>query len=156
MSPRAVCSDHSCSYCPPITAHPDIVRTLLWIVRMTHLHLGNLADAFCLKRLTLINQYIHTLMVVAAMQRPSGAVWDSVTCPRTLWHADQGNWTSNLPLTRCWLYPWPTADTTIIGCIWCIYTTMKVHIRRQLHITTLVLKKVQKSFCLQKLKKDRS
>ena len=34
----------------------------------------------------------------------SGAVWGSVSCPRTLWHADQGNWTCNLLPTR--LYPW--------------------------------------------------
>ena len=30
----------------------------------------------------------------------SGAVWGSASCPRTLRHADQGNRTSDLPITR--------------------------------------------------------
>ena len=41
--------------------------------------------------------------------RTSGVVWGLVSCPRTLWHADQGNGTSDLPITRCWFYPWATA-----------------------------------------------
>ena len=45
---------------------------------------------------------IHTLMAVAAMQ---GAAWGSISCPRTLWHADQGNQISDPPITRRWLYP---------------------------------------------------
>ena len=36
----------------------------------------------------------------------SGAVWGSISCPRTLRHADQGNWTSDFWIKRCWLYPW--------------------------------------------------
>ena len=40
----------------------------------------------------------------------SGAVWGSVSCPKTLRHADQGNQTSNLLITRHY-YPWPTADS---------------------------------------------
>ena len=43
----------------------------------------------------------HTQMAVTA----SGAVGGSVSCPRTLRHAEQGNLTSDLLLTRCWLYP---------------------------------------------------
>ena len=39
----------------------------------------------------------------------SGAVWGSLTCPRRLRHADQGNQTSDLPITRRWLYIWATA-----------------------------------------------
>ena len=39
----------------------------------------------------------------------SGAVCGSISCPRTLWHADQGNRTSALPITRRWLYPWAAA-----------------------------------------------
>ena len=27
-----------------------------------------------------------------------------VSCPRALWHADQGNWTHDLPITTRWLY----------------------------------------------------
>ena len=38
----------------------------------------------------------------------SGAVWGSVSCPKTL-HADQGDQTSDLPITRRRLYPWATA-----------------------------------------------
>ena len=33
----------------------------------------------------------------------------AVFCPRTPRHADQRNRTSNLPITRCWLYPWATS-----------------------------------------------
>ena len=41
------------------------------------------------------------------------AVWSSVSCPRTLYHADQGNWTSDLrSFPRRWLYPWATATHT--------------------------------------------
>ena len=39
----------------------------------------------------------------------SGAIWGSVSCPRTLQHADQWNQTSDLQITRCWFYPWATA-----------------------------------------------
>ena len=49
----------------------------------------------------------------------SGAVWGSVSWPRTPQHADQGNQTSNLPLTRRWLYPWATA--TPIYHHWRVY-----------------------------------
>ena len=38
----------------------------------------------------------------------SGAVWGSISCPRTLRHADHGNWTSDLFIRRHWLYPWAT------------------------------------------------
>ena len=109
-------------------------------------------------RVTDSNSYIHTLMVVAAMQgadqhirsslgfsilpkdtstwRPGelnqrpvtfknrtllclvapGDVWErkdpiTVSCPRTLQHGGQGNWTSDLPITRRWLHPWATATT---------------------------------------------
>ena len=41
----------------------------------------------------------------------SGAVWGSVSCPRTLWHTDQGNQTNDLPIPRQWLFPWATAET---------------------------------------------
>ena len=64
---------------------------------------------------TYSNSYIHTLMVMAAMQcvsSTSGAVWGSVSCPRTPQHADQGKRTSNRPITRnLLLYPWATAGT---------------------------------------------
>ena len=33
-----------------------------------HLHFGELADAFCPERLTVLHKYIHTLMAVVAMQ----------------------------------------------------------------------------------------
>ena len=39
----------------------------------------------------------------------SRAVWDSVSCPRTLRHEDQGNQSSDLPITIRWLYPWVPA-----------------------------------------------
>ena len=53
---------------------------------------------------------IHTLMAVAAST--SGAVQGSVSCSRTLQHADQGNRTSNLLITKRWLCPWTTAALT--------------------------------------------
>ena len=58
-----------------------------------------------------INSYIHAQITVcmASMcgaNSTSGAVLGSVSCPRTLQHADQGNRTSDLPITRHWLYPW--------------------------------------------------
>ena len=65
------------------------------------LHLG---DALCPKCLKVIDTYVHTLMTVAAMQGAdltSGAVGGSVSCPRTRWYADQGNRTSDLPITTC-------------------------------------------------------
>ena len=47
------------------------------------------------KRLTVIHKKnIRTLMPAST----SGAVLGSVSCPRTLWHADTGNRTSNLQL----------------------------------------------------------
>ena len=48
--------------------------------------------------LAVIHTYTHILMVVAAMQG-----------------ANQGNRTSNLPTTRCWLYPWATAAHITLG-----------------------------------------
>ena len=52
---------------------------------------------------------MHTLMVVGVLQgAPSGAVWGSVSYPRTLWYADQGIRTSKLPITRHWPYAWAT------------------------------------------------
>ena len=65
------------------------------------------------------HSYNHTPMAVAAMQgadHGSRAVWGSISRPRTLWHADQGNRTSDLPITRCWLYPLFWWDTLVIAC----------------------------------------
>ena len=70
---------------------------------------------FCPKWLTVNYTYIHTLMAVAAMQGADQHIrrsWGSVSCPRTLQHADQGNrpsdWTElkgavgfNRPIIRC-------------------------------------------------------
>ena len=47
----------------------------------------------------------------------SGAVLGSSSCPRTLRHADQGSQTSNLQITRCWLYPWATSVLTHQRCL---------------------------------------
>ena len=74
---------------------------LLRPVRANTLHF-HLADAF-----VRIHTYIQTLMAVAAVQganqniRSSSVFW-------THQHADQRNCTSNLLITRCWLYPWAT------------------------------------------------
>ena len=69
--------------------------------------------SFCPKPLTVIHSYSHTLMVLTSTP---GAVWGSVSCSRTLRHADQGNWTSNLLMTRRWLNPWSTAITWAQCC----------------------------------------
>ena len=29
-----------------------------------------------------------------------------LSCPMKHWHADQGNWTSDVQITKRWLYPW--------------------------------------------------
>ena len=39
----------------------------------------------------------------------SGAVLGSASFPKTLWHAYQGNWAMDIPITRRWLYPRATA-----------------------------------------------
>ena len=51
---------------------------------------------------------IDTLMVVAVMQGANQHIRSfrgSESCPRTLQHTDQWNQTSNLLITRQWLYP---------------------------------------------------
>ena len=58
---------------------------------------------FCPKRLTVIHTYIHWWLPCKVQTSTSGAVWGSLSYPMTLRHADQGNQTSNLPITRCWL-----------------------------------------------------
>ena len=58
---------------------------------------------FCLKRLTVIHTYT------------DGGFWGSVSWPRTISHADQGNWTSDLPI-RCWLHPLATNCPKDIIC----------------------------------------
>ena len=50
---------------------------------------------------------IYTLMAVPTST--PGAVWGSVSCQRTLQHADRGKWTSDVQITRHWLCPWATA-----------------------------------------------
>ena len=78
---------------------------------------------FCPKQLTVIQWYFHRLMAVAAMQGANQHIRSNLgfsilptsfilDCPQTLWHADQGNRTSDLPLTWHWLYLWATAAHT--------------------------------------------
>ena len=77
---------------------------------------------FCPKELTVIHTYMHTLMAAAATQwhlSTQGTVWVSVSSPRTLWYVDEGNQTSDLLITRYWLYPWATFTLT------CIYLYLK-------------------------------
>ena len=62
---------------------------------------------FCPKRLTVFHTHVHSYTDV--LTSTSGAVWDSVSCPRTLQHSGQGNWTSDLPITSSYPYPWATA-----------------------------------------------
>ena len=68
-----------------------------------------------LSKATYSNSYIHSFihwwwwLPCKVPTRTSGAVWGSVSWPRTLRHADQGNPTRDLPITRCWLHPWATA-----------------------------------------------
>ena len=67
----------------------------------------HLADAFVQSNL---KYFMHTLAVPSKVPTStSGAVWASASCPRTHWHANQGNRTSDLPSTRRWLYPSSTA-----------------------------------------------
>ena len=76
----------------------------------TYLHLVH-SDVLCLKQITAMYTYIHTVMAVTAVQGDNQRIRsslgfsilpkDSLTCrPR-------GNRTSSLPITRHWLYPGP-------------------------------------------------
>ena len=49
------------------------------------------ADAFVQSNLSVIQTYIHTLMALDAMQGANQQFGGSVSCPRILQHADQGN-----------------------------------------------------------------
>ena len=71
---------------------------------------------FCPKRLTFVHTYIQTLMAVAVMQGADQHIRSSLgfsILPKGIWHAEQGNWTINLQITRRWLYPW--ANVVCIG-----------------------------------------
>ena len=54
------------------------------------------------------NSYIHSgwWLPCKVPTSTSGAVWGSVSCPKTLVYADKGIWTSDLPITRFRLCPW--------------------------------------------------
>ena len=70
----------------------------------------------------------HILMAVAATQGANqhiGAVWGSVSCPRALWHADQGNRTSDLPITKGWLCPQLRVQAHIHSTYTCIVMKRK-------------------------------
>ena len=61
------------------------------------------SSCVCQKGRTVIHTHMHRWLWLPCKVTIStpGAVF----CPRTLWHAEQGNQTSNLPITRRWLYP---------------------------------------------------
>ena len=75
---------------------------------LVHLCFTAFSRCFCPKQLTIIHTYIHALLTVAARYKvltsTSGAVWGSVSRSRKLQHADQRNRTSDLAITRRWLY----------------------------------------------------
>ena len=86
--------------------------------KMTPTHRGVLtftlrafSRRFCPKRLTVIHTFINWWwwLPCKVPTSTSGAMWASVSCPRTLRHADQGNQTNDLLITRRWLFPWITA-----------------------------------------------
>ena len=66
---------------------------------------------FSPKWFTVIHTFMHWWwwLPCKVLTSTSGAVWGSVSCPRTLLHADQENRTSSLQIKRRWLYPWATA-----------------------------------------------
>ena len=64
---------------------------------------------FCPKWLTVIHTFIHWCRWLPCKTSTSGAVWGSVSCPRTLWYADHMNRTNDFPMTRCWIYFWASA-----------------------------------------------
>ena len=63
------------------------------------LHFRAFSRCFCPKWLTVIHTFTHWWRWPTSTP---GAVWGSVSCQRTLWHAHQGNWTSSLLMTRHW------------------------------------------------------
>ena len=97
------------------TSSAQTEQNILWFtgIYWIFLHLTfylAFSRRFCPKPLTIIHTYIHALMAVVVMQAHQeqfGVQWGS--CPRTLWHVDQGNQTSDLPITRHWVYPWAIA-----------------------------------------------
>ena len=78
---------------------------------MPHLHFRVFIRCSCPKWLTVIRTFIHWWwwLPCKVPTSTSGGVWGSVSCPRTLRHADQGARTSYLRITRRWLYSWATA-----------------------------------------------
>ena len=80
---------------------------------------------FCPKRLKVIHTYIHWWwqLPCKVLTSTSGAVWSSVSCPKTLRHADQGNWTGDLLITRSRLYPWSKAATLLLTiCLFSLHS----------------------------------
>ena len=74
-----------------------------------HLQLQHLADVFVQSDWQLfIHIFIHwwPWLPCKVQTSTSGTVWGSVSCPRTRRHADQGNQTSDHPITGRWLCPW--------------------------------------------------
>ena len=88
-----------------------------WWFRPFTFTLRAFSRRFCPKRL---HTYIHTLMAWWLTWKvptsTSGAVWGFSILPRDTLTAKQGDRTSNLPITRSWLYPWSSATPTYLLC----------------------------------------
>ena len=97
-----------------------------------HLHSGH--SAANLSKVTYSNSYTHSYTDGGgchAKCRPAhyGQFWGSVSCQMTRRHADQGNQTSDLLITRWWLYP-PKATVAwvvkLFNTYFCLKTTWKL------------------------------
>ena len=93
------------SWQPGTNSHISCSTTIKQIVFFLKLHLDKTV-------LTVIHIHWRRWLPCKVPTSTSGAVWGSVSCPRTLRHADQGNQTSGFPITRHWLYPCTTARIT--------------------------------------------
>ena len=94
--------------------------------------LVHLANAFIQ---TDLKQFIHWWwwLPCKVLTGTSGAVSSgSVSCSRTLWHADQGNQTSDHPMIRRWLCPWATDPTFKITFSEIICIAICMLLRRQI------------------------
>ena len=78
----------------PLRASVDVVW---WFPLQTQSPLFTVIRRLCPKRLTVIQTLM--MMMAAMTTRTPGTVWGSVSHPKTFWHADEENQTSNLQIT---------------------------------------------------------
>ena len=87
---------------------------------------------FCPKYISVIQTYIQTLMSGGCHARCR-------LTPRTVRHADQGNQTSNLPITRCRLYPSATVGDHDVYHDFCSNILYECHVKTWIELVCIRL-----------------